>query len=108
MFHSDGNLMSIMDILVDYGIDLINPFEVLAGMSVEKVHKLYPHLIIAGGIDVSQLLPYGTQEEIKETVKKTIEITEGKIMIGSSTELQNSVPLENFLAMYEAVHEYKF
>lgn len=86
LFHSDGNLNSILDGLVEAGIDGLNPIEILAGMDVADIHRRYPHLFLSGGIDVSQLLPFGTPREIKETVKKTIDAAEGRIMIGSSEE----------------------
>jgi hypothetical protein len=108
LFHSDGNLYSILNGLVAAGIDGLNPIEIMAGMDVGAIHKMYPKIFMAGGIDVSQLLPFGKPKEIKDVVKKTIDDAEGRIMIGSSTELNNEVPLKNFLAMKEAVMEYKF
>ena len=36
-------------------------------------------------------------------MERTIEAAEGRIMIGSTTELHDAVPLENFLALREAV-----
>jgi len=108
LFHSDGNLNPILDDLVFAGIDGLNPIEILAGMDVLNIHKKFPDLFMAGGIDVSQLLSFGTPRAIKDVVKKTIDDAGGRIMIGSSTEVHDAVPLENFLAMREAVIEYKF
>jgi len=105
LFHSDGDLNPILDDLVEAGIDGLNPIEVLAGMDVGDIHRRYPGLFMAGGIDVSQLLPLGTPAQVRDTVKKAIDDSEGRIMIGSSTELNNEVPLANFLAMREAVLE---
>jgi len=105
LFHSDGNLNPILDDLVEAGIDGLNPLEVLAGMDVAAIHRRYPHLFMAGGIDVSQLLPFGSPQDVKDAVKRAIDAAEGRIMIGSSTELNNDVPLENFLALREAVFE---
>jgi hypothetical protein len=61
---------------------------------------------MAGGIDVSQLLPYGKPQEVKDTVNRALDVAGGRLMVGSSTELNNEVPLENFLAMRDAVLEY--
>ena len=105
LFHSDGNLNPILDDLVEAGIDGLNPIEVLAGMDVGDIHRRYPHLFMAGGIDVSQLLPFGSPAEVKEAVARALDAAEGRIMIGSTTELHNDVPLENFLAMRDAVLE---
>lgn len=105
LFHSDGNLNPILDDLVKAGIDGLNPIEILAGMDVGHIHRRYPDLFMAGGIDVSQLLPFGSPQQVKDKVKQTIDAAEGRIMIGSSTELNDNVPLENFLALREAVFE---
>ncbi len=105
LFHSDGNLNAILDDLVDAGIDGLNPIEVLAGMDIADIHRRHPHLFMAGGIDVSQLLPFGSPAAVKDAVNRAIDAAEGRIMIGSSTELNNDVPLDNFLALREAVLE---
>ena len=103
LFHSDGNLNPILDDLVDAGIDGLNPIEVLAGMDVGEIHRRHPHLFMAGGIDVSQLLPFGTPQQVRDAVRKAIDAAEGRLLVGSSTELNEEVPLANFLALREAV-----
>jgi uroporphyrinogen decarboxylase len=108
LFHSDGNLNLILDDLVAAGIDGLNPIEVLAGMDIADIHRRHPHLFMAGGIDVSQLLPFGSPGEVKDAVKRAIDDAEGRIMIGSSTELNNEVPLANFLALREVVLETRY
>jgi hypothetical protein len=71
-----------------------------------EIHRRYPNLVLLGSIDASQLLPYGSEAEIKDTVKRNIDAAEGRIMIGSSTEVNNEVPLSNYLALREAVIDY--
>ena len=107
LFHSDGNLNEVLDGLIEAGIDALNPIEVLAGMDIKDLHARYPDLVMVGGIDVSQLLPLGTPKAVEIAVKKAIEDSEGKMMVGSSTELNNQVPLENYLALRNAVLESK-
>ena len=103
LFHSDGDLNLILDGLVEAGIDGLNPIETLAHMDVADIHRRYPDLFMAGGVDVSQLLPLGTPQAIYDTVCRTIDAAEGRIMIGSTTELNDEVPLENYLALRDAV-----
>ena len=107
LFHSDGDLKPILAGLVDAGIDGLNPIEVLANMDAGDIHRRYPGLFLSGGIDVSQLLPCGTPAQVRDAVRKALDETECRILIGSSTELNNDVPLENFLAMREAVLTYR-
>jgi uroporphyrinogen decarboxylase len=107
LFHSDGNLNPILDGLVEAGIDGLNPIEVLANMDVGTIHRRHPKLFMAGGIDVSQLLPRGRPEQVRDATRRALDAADGRIMVGSSTELNNDVPLENFLAMREAVLSYR-
>jgi hypothetical protein len=108
VFHSDGNLNAIMDGLVGAGIDALNPVERMAGMDLADLHRRYPRLVFVGGIDVTHLLPFGTPEQIRDAVVQAIEETEGQILVGSSTEAFNMVPLRNYLAMREAAMGYRF
>lgn len=102
IFHSDGNLWTVMDDLVGAGIDGLNPLEVLAGMTVRKVRERYPQLVLTGGIDVSQLLVYGTPDEVRTTCREAIAAVGGRgYFIGSSTELHWDVRLENAVAMFD-------
>ena len=104
MFHSDGNLMEIMDDLVDAGIDGINPIEVQSGMNLKELKDTYgPKLTMCGGMDVHVLLRRGTKEEVAEGVRRAIlESGEsGGLLLGSTTELDNDVPPENIITMFE-------
>ena len=106
LFHSDGNLWPVLDDLVAAGIDGLNPLEVLAGMTVKEVRQAYPSLFLTGGVDVSQLLPLGTPEEVREVCRQNIADAEGRgYFMGSSTELHWGVKLENAMAMYETPRE---
>jgi len=108
LFHSDGNLMSIMDDLVAADIDGINPIETMAGMSIGEVRRRWPKIFITGGVDVSQLMVYGTPDEVRERCKKAIDESCGVgYFLGSTTELHPAVKAENILAMLEVGHSYK-
>jgi len=108
MFHSDGNLMEILDDLLEIGIDILQPIEITAGMDPKEIHRRYPDLIMARVIDGSQLLPYGKPEKIRDVVMQTIEDTEGKVMIGSTSGLHNEIPLKNAITMYETARNYRY
>ena len=59
IYHSDGNLWAVLEDFRQAGIDGINPLEPLSKMYAGDVRKAYPEWILMGGIDVSQLLPFG-------------------------------------------------
>jgi hypothetical protein len=53
-------------------------------------------------VDVSQLLPLGTPEEVRQVCRQNIADTGGRgYFLGSSTELHWEVKLENAIAMFE-------
>ena len=109
IYHSDGNLMEIMDDLLDIGIDGLNPIEPLAGMELGVLRRRYgKNLILVGGIDCSQLLPLGTPEHIREGVKEAMRVAApgGGFFIGSSSEIVPATPVENILAFYAACQEF--
>ena len=108
MFHSDGNLWGILDDLVALGIDALHPIEILAGMDLGELRKRYPELILIGGIDCSQLLPFATPAEVASTVVSAIQAAGPGYMVGSSTELHDVIPLENVKAMIDTAWEYHY
>ena len=102
LFHSDGFLWPVLDDLVAAGIDGLNPLEVQAGMTVREVRERYPQLFLTGGVDVSQLLPLGTPEEVRAACRENIAATGGRgYFLGSTTELHWEIPTANILAMFE-------
>ncbi len=98
MFHSDGNLFPVLDDLVNCGIDGLNPLE---GMDLRKIREKYPNLFLAGGIDCSNLLPFGSPEDVKLAVKRAIKDAERGYFLGSTGELHSDIPLENIRIMIE-------
>jgi len=109
LFHSDGNLMSILPDLIKTGIDGLNPIETAAGMNLKKVKDLYgDKIFLAGGIDVSELMPYGTKEEVKRGIIQAIKDAGygSGYFLGSTTELGNGIPGQNIITMVETAHKY--
>jgi hypothetical protein len=71
---------------------------------LKEVRTRYPQLFLAGGIDMSQLLSYGSVEEVKEVCVQAIRDVYPGYFMGSTTEADNSCKTENLIAMYEVAH----
>jgi hypothetical protein len=107
IFHSDGQLWGILDELVATGIDGLNPIETIAGMDLGEIRRRFPHLVLMGGLDASQLLPYGTPQQVAAEVQHALEVTGGRgYILGSTTEIHNECQPENVLAMWSAAASY--
>jgi hypothetical protein len=106
IYHSDGNLMPLLDDLAATGIDGLNPLETIAGMDLKELRRRCPDLILLGGLDCSQLLPFGTPQEVRKATLKAMEDAGPWYFPGSSSEIHDEVPLRNVQAMADAVHSF--
>lgn len=97
IFHSDGNIESLLDMLVDAGIDAINPVEPKAGMDAVKLRERYgERLALIGGLDNAHILPTGSAEEIQAHVLRLLSIAgDGGVVVGSHS-IGADVPVANY------------
>lgn len=104
----DGYKWPVLDDFIKTGTEAIAPFEPYAHMDVKKFRDMYPEVVVCQPIDCTQLLPYGTEEEVKNTVIKAIEDAgERKIFIGSTSEIHPDVNFRNAIVMYETARNYQ-
>lgn len=106
--HSDGNLMPILDMIVNTGIDALNPLEPAAGMSIAKVRELYGNRIcLVGNVDCGPLLCWGKPREVKATVRQCLKdgARDGAFMLSSSNSITTGVNPANYEAMRDALAE---
>jgi uroporphyrinogen decarboxylase len=55
LLDSDGDVLQLIPLFREVGIDGMLPFEVAAGMDIVKIAEEYPDLIICGGIDKREI-----------------------------------------------------
>lgn len=107
--HSDGNIMPVLDSLIDAGIDGIDPIDPLGGMSLEIVKERYGDKVaIKGNVDCTKALVNGTKEDLIEEVKDCIRIAApgGGYVCSSSNSIHSGVNPEYYRLMVETIHEY--
>ncbi len=107
--HSDGNLWSLLDMMLATGFDGLNPLEPQADMDLKKVkNHCGDKICLLGNIDCLELLPDGTPEQVDAAVKQAIEdaAAGGGYIVCSSNSLHPAVNPENCIAMFEATKKY--
>jgi uroporphyrinogen decarboxylase len=106
-WHSCGSILPIIPDFIEVGLDILNPIQPLAeGMDPAFLKNTYgKDLIFFGGIDIQQLLPYGTPQMIRDEVRRRIEILgkDGGYIVAPAHNIQPDTPIENVLAFFEAV-----
>ncbi len=107
--HTDGDIWSIIDKLVDSGIDCLDPIEPTSNMSISKIKKKYgDRIAIKGNVDCAEVLTFGTDKEVIEETKRCIsEGTPGYgYILSSSNTIHSGVKPENYIAMLETLFEF--
>jgi len=108
--HSCGAIVSLMDLFIESGFDIINPVQINAsGMDPVELKKKYGDRIIfwGGGVDTQGVFAFGTPEQVKEQVKRQVSILNenGGFVFNTVHNIQANVPFENVVAMLEALKE---
>ncbi len=111
-FHTDGDVFNLIDDFIEIGVDILNPIQTSAGRmsNLPELKKRWgDKLVFCGGVDTHRILPSGTPQEVRDEVRRVIEILApgGGYMVASVHTIMNEVPPENVLAMVDAVAEYK-
>jgi len=107
-FHSDGSITPLIDDLIQMGVDVLNPVQPECIDLAEVKQRFGDRLSFWGGMGIQTTMPFGTPSEVKETVRRVIEILgkNGGLFIAPSHALQPDVPWENVVAFFEAVEEF--
>jgi uroporphyrinogen decarboxylase len=103
-YHCCGSFHPIIPTLIDIGVDILDPVQTSAcEMDLPTLRGRYGRSVCwHGGIDVQNLLPYGTVPQIRRAVAEAEELfgCEGGIVLGPSHEITPDTPIENILAIY--------
>jgi uroporphyrinogen-III decarboxylase len=108
--HSCGAIYELIPDLIDAGFDILNPVQISAdGMDAKKLKSEFGKEIVfwGGGIDTQHTLPFGTPEEVYREVRENIEIFSdgGGYVFNSVHNVQSNVPVNNILAMFNALND---
>ena len=111
LFHSDGDVVPLIDDFIEMGVDILNPIQTSAGSmsDLPALKKRFgKNIAFCGGIDSHRILPFGTVADVRAEVRRVMQILgpDGGFMLGAVHTIMNDVPAENVLAMVDAVEEF--
>jgi uroporphyrinogen decarboxylase len=109
-FHSCGAARDLYPGMIDVGVDIMNPVQTSAkGMIPHEIKAEFgKDLAFSGGVDVQQLLPNATVQEVKDEVKYLLDSMgrDGGYFPGPAHNIQLGTPPANVIAMYDAMDDY--
>jgi uroporphyrinogen decarboxylase len=112
-YHTCGNCVEYIPDLADNGVDILNPVQTSAlGMDPKFLKERFGRQMVfwGGGCDAQHVLPSATPGQIREEVRRNVEIFKpsGGYVFNSIHNIQPGVPPENIVALFDAAYEYGF
>ena len=110
--HCCGGIAPLLDAVVEAEFDILNPVQCSAkGMDARTLKREYGDRLVfwGGGVDTQRTLPFGTPEEVRKEVRERIEIfgDGGGFVFCTIHNVVGNTPVENLLAMFEVIREYR-
>jgi uroporphyrinogen decarboxylase len=108
MLHSDGAIQRLLPDLIEMGIDVVHPLEPLPAMNLSAIKKQYGQRItFLGAIDIVHAMTGKPVDVIQEVKRRIAELGDGGgYILAPSNHLQQDVPAENVIALFEAAREF--
>ena len=109
--HSCGGVEPLLEDFIEAGFDILNPVQVSAeGMDAAELKRDYGDRLTfwGAGADTQRTLPFGSPEEVKRETLSRLETFApgGGYVFNPIHNLQPKTPVENVVAMFEAVREF--
>jgi uroporphyrinogen decarboxylase len=109
-YHTCGAAVPFLDDLVEIGVEIINPVQVTAdGMDTAALKERYGKRLSfwGGGCDTQQVLPYGSEAEVRAEVRRRISdlAPGGGFVFNPVHNVQPLVPPANVVAMFDTARE---
>jgi len=109
--HSCGAVERFIPLFIEAGFDILNPVQCsAAGMDPNHLKREYGDRITfwGGGIDTQRVLPFGTPDQVREQVLERCRTFSpgGGFVFNAIHNVQARTPVENIVAMINAVNEF--
>ncbi len=109
MLHSCGAVRAFIPAWIEMGLDVLDPIQPsAAGMAAKGLKADFgDRLSFHGGLDLQEILPHGTPEQVKAHVRETLAALApgGGYILSPAHNVQSDVPAENLIAIRDALLE---
>ncbi len=109
IFHSCGNINSILSEVMDLEIVGLNNLQRAAKMDIAAVKAQYGHKVcLIGNVDATNIMPRGTPEQIEQAVLECLRTCApgGGYVLATDHSFHEGISLENVQAFIEAGKKY--
>ncbi len=107
--HTDGNIRPLLEMILDSGIDCLDPIDPIAGMDIGEMKALYGgRIALKGNVNCAHTLTFGSEQQVVEETRAVIRQAAqgGGLILSSSNSIHSAVKPGNYLAMWNALRMY--
>lgn len=108
--HLCGNIIPILPDLIDLGLNVLNPVQPQA-MDVRRLAREFGGSVcFNGGVDVQGTMVHGSPEDVRRELHTLVELFgsyNGGYIADTSHTIMPESPLDNVIALFEALLEYQ-
>lgn len=107
--HTDGNIRPLVDMILESGIDCLDPIDPIAGLDIGEMKQEYgDRIALKGNVDCAQTLTFGSEAQV---VAETLAVIRnagqgGGLIVSSSNSIHSAVKPGNYLAMWNTIRAY--
>ena len=105
--HSDGHVMELMEQLIECGVNIVNPQDLVNGLdNLEREVK--GRVCIQLDIDRQSIVPFGTRAQIRELIEEEVKrLGSPRGGLGLTVGFYPPTPPENIDAVCSAIEEFR-
>jgi uroporphyrinogen decarboxylase len=110
-YHSDGNIMPIIEELIEIGVDILNPVQPECMDAGELARRHGKTLALSGMVGTQTTMPFGTPADVRRRVREIAALHRdhgARLMLAPTHVLEPDVPFENILALVEETKSIRF
>ena len=106
--HSDGNISSVLDGIVELNFDVLHPYQESAGMSFKHYKQNYAdNFIIMGGLDIQTTIGFGNLDFLESEIKRVLNIFKnGGMLYCTSHFIQDHCSIDELIFAYDLIYDY--
>lgn len=105
--HSDGNVNSVIDGLIDLGYNVVHPWQESAGMSLaEHKSRWAGNFTVMGGLDVQTTIGFGKIDFLKSEIERVMRLyADGGLLFCTTHYIQDHCGIEELKIAFDLAYE---
>ena len=105
--HSDGNVNTVIDGILQLGYDVVHPWQESAGMKLDDFKANYmDKFVVMGGLDVQTTVGFNRIDNLKSEIERVMRMfADGGLLFCTTHFIQNHCSMEELGIAFDTAYE---